>query len=80
MMDGLEFLFHPETIERAAAAIYEHDEDLTDRGSKLMGIELSEPRITWLELCENEPHVAEGYRARATAAFLAAVSGVKTTN
>ena len=58
-------------IERAAVAIYEFDENLTDHDAKQAGVQLSTPRISWADLCKANPAVADGYRGRARAALLA---------
>ena len=58
-------------LERAAVAIYEFDENLTDQDAKQAGVQLSTPRISWRDLCKANPAVADGYRGRARAALLA---------
>lgn len=60
-------------FERAAEAIFNFDEDLTDKGLEETGIVLSERRKTWAELCQLEPEAAESYRGRARAALVAAI-------
>ena len=62
------------TVERAALAIYEFDEDLTDRESAKMSVVLLERRLSWQDLCETEPGIADGYRGRARVALLAALA------
>ena len=60
-------------IERAATAIYEFDEDLTEKHAKEANVLLSAPRLSWKELCKTNPIVADGYRRRARVALLAAI-------
>ena len=60
-------------IERAAAAIYEFDEDLTGNDARKAEVLLSAPRLSWKELCKTDPIVADGYRERARVALLAAI-------
>ena len=60
-------------IERAAAAVYKFDEDLTENDARQAGRSLTQLRLSWEELCEAQPIIAEGYRARAKAALLAAM-------
>jgi hypothetical protein len=60
-------------IERAAEAIFNFDEDLTDKCQEETGITFTEPRWSWSELCLQEPETAIGYRGRARAALLAAI-------
>jgi hypothetical protein len=60
-------------IERGAAAIYEFDEDLTENHAKIAGTLLSTPRLSWKDLCETNPIVADGYRGRARVALHAAI-------
>jgi hypothetical protein len=60
-------------IERAAAAIYDFDEDLTENHAKEAELVLSAPRLSWKDLCKTNPTVADGYRERARLALLAAV-------
>ena len=60
-------------IERAARAIYEFDETITDNDAKNAGRLLVNPRLTWEKLCEDQPSIAEAYRARSKAALLAAM-------
>jgi hypothetical protein len=59
-------------IERAAVAIYEFDEDSTESNAKEAGVLLSAPRLSWKNLCQAHPIVADGYRGRARAALFAA--------
>jgi hypothetical protein len=58
-------------IERAAIAIFEFDEDETDRTANRAALALTEPRMSWEELCHEEPETADGYRGRAKVAVLA---------
>ena len=61
------------TIERAATALYEFDEDLTENHAKEAKVLLSAPRLSWKDLCKTNPIVADGYRGRARVALLAAI-------
>jgi hypothetical protein len=45
-------------IERAAEAIFNFDEDLTDKCREETGITFTEPRRSWSELCLQEPETA----------------------
>lgn len=67
-------------VERAAIALYEFDEDLTEMNAKTEGIALSEPRLSWTDLCMSDPDVADAYRARATAALRAAYEPERRLN
>ncbi len=60
-------------IERAAIAIYEFDENLTDDDARQAGRLLAQPRLSWEKLCETYAAVADVYRARARVALLAAL-------
>ena len=65
--------FDEAAIERAAEAIFNFDEDLTDKSQEETGITFTGPRLSWSELCLQEPEAADGYRGRARAALLASI-------
>jgi hypothetical protein len=68
------------TIERAARAIFDFDEDLAETSAREDGFSLKEPRLTWEDLCEVEPATAEAYRGRAKAALLTAGKATRPAN
>ena len=67
-------------IERAAIAIFEFDEDETERKVNLAALAFTEPRMSWEELCHEEPETADGYRGRAKVAVLALMGARRMLN
>lgn len=69
----LEGMLDEAAIERAAVAVYNFDEDLTDKNARAAGVSLIEPRLSWEDLCEVDATTADAYRGRARAALLAVI-------